>query len=310
MTEMKFTKVAELGAGVMGAQIAVHLINARVLVVLFDLAEASGNKKLVIWMPDGLFAAGFSLKMLLDLCVKEEPQAVEIGLPALQQLSFRLRYALGSHCEITLYCTHRAPALKCQMGLVEFKRGVTSAGGGLAYQAQRAAENTRIAYRGQMLDALRLLPGIAASFSQVIAAATKGSVFEAKKMRYASSDDMVVSNKDELPCVAIQQAKTMAASVYRALPMRPSTAGDAALKKSLQALLEEGRNAGKYSEYEMVIDLALAGVLSCASVAGDTWVSKAFLLDMECVAFIALLAETRTQELIEGMVKTGQPVRT
>lgn len=145
MTEMKFTKVAVLGAGVMGAQIAVHLINARVVVVLFDLAEASGNRKLVIWMPDGLFAAGFGLKMLLDLCVKEEPQAVEIGLPALQQLSFRLRYAL-------------------------------------------------------------------------------------------------------------------------------------------------------------------AVVLSCGSVADDTWESKAFLLDMECVAFIAPLAETRTQEHIEGMVRTGQPV--
>ena len=36
-------KAAVLGAGVMGAQIAAHLANANVPVVLFDLATRDGN---------------------------------------------------------------------------------------------------------------------------------------------------------------------------------------------------------------------------------------------------------------------------
>ena len=44
MSTIRIRKVAVLGAGVMGAQIAAHLINARVPVVLFDLPSADGKK--------------------------------------------------------------------------------------------------------------------------------------------------------------------------------------------------------------------------------------------------------------------------
>jgi len=45
MKKMMIRKVAVLGAGVMGAQIAAHCINARVPVVLFDLADAKSGDK-------------------------------------------------------------------------------------------------------------------------------------------------------------------------------------------------------------------------------------------------------------------------
>ncbi|MFH4355405.1 MAG: 3-hydroxyacyl-CoA dehydrogenase/enoyl-CoA hydratase family protein [Neisseriaceae bacterium] len=41
-------KVAVLGAGVMGAQIAGHLANAKIEVILFDLPSASGSKNLIV----------------------------------------------------------------------------------------------------------------------------------------------------------------------------------------------------------------------------------------------------------------------
>ncbi len=44
MTHLIICKVAVLGAGVMGAQIAAHLINARVPVILFDLPATDGPK--------------------------------------------------------------------------------------------------------------------------------------------------------------------------------------------------------------------------------------------------------------------------
>ncbi|QRN40744.1 MAG: 3-hydroxyacyl-CoA dehydrogenase [Neisseriaceae bacterium] len=50
MTKKKFVvrKVAVLGAGVMGAQIAGHLANAKVKTVLFDLASKKGSKNLIV----------------------------------------------------------------------------------------------------------------------------------------------------------------------------------------------------------------------------------------------------------------------
>ena len=41
-------KVAVLGAGVMGAQIAAHLVNVKVPVVLFDLAAKEGPKNGIV----------------------------------------------------------------------------------------------------------------------------------------------------------------------------------------------------------------------------------------------------------------------
>ncbi|MGL4767436.1 MAG: 3-hydroxyacyl-CoA dehydrogenase/enoyl-CoA hydratase family protein [Formosimonas sp.] len=48
MNHLVIRKVAVLGAGVMGAQIAAHLVNAKVPVVLFDLAAPTGDKNAVV----------------------------------------------------------------------------------------------------------------------------------------------------------------------------------------------------------------------------------------------------------------------
>ncbi len=47
MTRFIVRRVAVLGAGVMGAQIAAHCVNARVPVVLFDLPDKSGDKNAI-----------------------------------------------------------------------------------------------------------------------------------------------------------------------------------------------------------------------------------------------------------------------
>ena len=48
MNRFNVRKVAVLGAGVMGAQIAAHLVNCRVPVVLFDLATKEGPKSGIV----------------------------------------------------------------------------------------------------------------------------------------------------------------------------------------------------------------------------------------------------------------------
>lgn len=53
MSQAKFNvrRVAVLGAGVMGAQIAAHLVNASVPTVLFDLASPTGDKSAIAKKP-------------------------------------------------------------------------------------------------------------------------------------------------------------------------------------------------------------------------------------------------------------------
>ena len=48
MSNLIIRKVAVLGAGVMGAQIAAHLVNAKVPVILFDLPAKEGAKNGIV----------------------------------------------------------------------------------------------------------------------------------------------------------------------------------------------------------------------------------------------------------------------
>ncbi|MCU0942801.1 MAG: 3-hydroxyacyl-CoA dehydrogenase NAD-binding domain-containing protein, partial [Hydrogenophaga sp.] len=48
MNRFNVRKVAVLGAGVMGAQIAAHLVNVKVPVVLFDLPAKDGHKNGIV----------------------------------------------------------------------------------------------------------------------------------------------------------------------------------------------------------------------------------------------------------------------
>ncbi|MCE2944649.1 MAG: 3-hydroxyacyl-CoA dehydrogenase NAD-binding domain-containing protein, partial [Xanthomonadaceae bacterium] len=48
MSQLRIRKVAVLGAGVMGAQIAAHLVNADVDTLLFDLPAKEGDKNGIV----------------------------------------------------------------------------------------------------------------------------------------------------------------------------------------------------------------------------------------------------------------------
>ena len=48
MNRFPVRKVAVLGAGVMGAQIAAHLVNNKIAVVLFDLPAKEGPKSGIV----------------------------------------------------------------------------------------------------------------------------------------------------------------------------------------------------------------------------------------------------------------------
>src|SRR6266700_2169358 len=74
MKPMAIKKVAVLGAGVMGAQIAAHCVNARVPVILFDLADGQSADRngIVLRAIDNLGRLSPA-----PLSVKEDAQFIE-----------------------------------------------------------------------------------------------------------------------------------------------------------------------------------------------------------------------------------------
>ena len=91
MSRFNVKKVAVLGAGVMGAQIAAHLVNVKVPVVLFDLAAKEGLKNGVVTKAiDGL-------KKL-----KPSPLGVAADADLIQQANYEENMELLRECDLVI----------------------------------------------------------------------------------------------------------------------------------------------------------------------------------------------------------------
>jgi 3-hydroxyacyl-CoA dehydrogenase len=67
---------------------------------------------------------------------------------------------------------------------------------------------------------------------------------------------------------------------------------------------------GQYiTDYDAVVGEKLAYVLSGGRLTGEQTVSEQYLLDLEREAFLSLCGQKKTQERMQGMLKTGKPVR-
>ena len=91
MSRFQVRKVAVLGAGVMGAQIAAHLVNCRVPVVLFDLPAREGPK------------SGIALKAIDNLKkLKPAPLGVAEDAALIQPANYEEHLALLGECDLVI----------------------------------------------------------------------------------------------------------------------------------------------------------------------------------------------------------------
>jgi 3-hydroxyacyl-CoA dehydrogenase len=91
MNRFNIRKVAVLGAGVMGAQIAAHLVNCRVPVILFDLAAKDGPKN------------GIALKAIDGLKkLKPAPLGVPEGAALIQPANYDEHLAWLGECDLVI----------------------------------------------------------------------------------------------------------------------------------------------------------------------------------------------------------------
>jgi 3-hydroxyacyl-CoA dehydrogenase len=272
-------------------------------------------KGLVIWSPDDMFSAGADLQAMLPAFMVGGTQGIEGAEAEMQQAMLKLRYsntpvvsairglALGGGCELALYSSKRVAAMESYIGLVEVGVGLVPGAGGLTYIARRAAENAA-ASTGK-----DLLPFLTEGFTSAAMAKVGTSALESRKLGYLQDSDVIVAHKDELLFVAINEARALWASGYRAPHKRlfpvAGRSGIATIKGSLVNM----RDGGFISAHDFHIASLIAEVVCGGQVDAGTLVSEDYLMTLERKAFGSLLTHPKTQERIMGMMSTGKPVR-
>jgi 3-hydroxyacyl-CoA dehydrogenase len=135
------------------------------------------------------------------------------------------------------------------------------------------------------------------------------SALESRKLGYLLDSDVVVPHKDELLFVAINEAKAMFNSGYRAPHKRlipvAGRSGVATIKGSLVNM----RDGGFISAHDFHIAGLIANVVCGGDVDPGSLVTEEYLMTLERQAFCSLLTNPKTQERIMGMMSTGKPVR-
>jgi 3-hydroxyacyl-CoA dehydrogenase len=294
-----------------------HAIGPNVIAGLLQgvaLAEDK-YKGMVIWSNDEVFSAGADLQAMLPAFMTGGVKAIAQAELEMQQAMLKLRYAnvpvvsavrglaLGGGCELAAYTAKRVVAMESYIGLVEVGVGLVPGGGGLAYVARRAAENAALS------TGKDLLPFLTEGFTAAAMAKVGTSAHESRKLGYLLDSDVIVPHKDELLFVALNEARAMFDSGYRApLKRQFPVAGRSGLA-TIKGSLVNMRDGGFISAYDYFIGCQIAWVVCGGDVDAGSLVDEEYLMTLERQAFGTLLGNPKTQERIMGMMSTGKPVR-
>ena len=279
-----------------------------------DLAEKS-YKGLVIWSNDEMFSAGADLQAMLPAFMMAGVSAVEGAEAEMQNVMLKLRYAavpvvsavrglaLGGGCEMAVYSAKRVAAMESYIGLVEVGVGLVPGAGGLTYIARRAAENAATS------TGKDILPFLTEGFTAAAMAKVGTSAIESRKIGYLLDSDVIVPHKDELLFVALNEARSLFNSGYRAPHKRPFPVVGRSGLATIKGQLVNMRDGGFISAHDFHIASLIANVVCGGDVDAGSLVTEEYLMTLERKAFCSLLEHPKTQERIMGMMSTGKPVR-
>ena len=279
-----------------------------------ELAEER-YKGLVIWSNDEMFSAGADLQAMLPAFMAGGVNMIEAIEAELQDVMLKLRYAavpvvsavrglaLGGGCELAVYSARRVAAIESYIGLVEVGVGLVPGAGGLTYIARRAAENTATSTNKDVLAFLT------EGFTAAAMARVGTSAIESRKLGYLLDSDIIVPNRDELLFIAINEARAMFDSGYRAPLRRPFPVAGRNGIATITGQLVNMRDGGFISAHDFHIAGLIAQVVCGGDVDAGTMVTEEYLMTLERKAFCSLLEHPKTQERIMGMMSTGKPLR-
>jgi len=297
------TKMHALGVGVIAG-----------LLRGLEIAEQR-QQGLVIWAAGEVFSAGADLQAMLPAFQAGNLAAIDQMQVQMQAVMLRLRYAnvpvvsavqglaLGGGCELLLHSSRRVAAVESYVGLVEMGVGLVPGAGGLSAIARRAAENAALS------TSRDLMPFLSAGFTAAATAKVSTSAHEARSLGYLRDSDVIVAHRDELLFVAINEAKAMQASGYRAPLKRTFPVAGRSGVATFKGSLVNMRDGGFISAHDYAIASWMAEVVCGGEVEAGTLVTEDYLMALERKAFGALLRDPKTQERVMGMMTTGKPVR-
>jgi 3-hydroxyacyl-CoA dehydrogenase len=271
---------------------------------------------LVIGSEGRNFCVGANLGEVAQAVQNGKLDEVGASIEALQKLLMGFRFApkpvvaaprgqtLGGGLEICLHADRIVAAGETYMGLVEAGVGLIPAGGGTKEMVRRLVSRPM----GSAPDT-PALPFLNVAFETIAMAKVSASAVEARGLGFLDEDDRIVMNADHLISTAKREVLDLADGY--APPERDGNvyASGASARSALVMgirTLQWGRYA---SEYDGVIAGHTAKILTGGDLTLPQWVSEEYLLGLEKQAFLELLQNDKTLERIEGMLKTGKPVR-
>jgi 3-hydroxyacyl-CoA dehydrogenase len=263
-------------------------------------------------------AGGGGLGDIVNAAAGNVPRIADV-VAKFQQVSQRLRYSqvptiaavdgltLGGGCEFSMHCSRIVATLESYIGLVEVGVGLLPAGGGTKEMAMRAAHEAQRFANENRTD---VFPFLRKYFQGIAMGEVAKSAEMAREMGYLRQSDRIVLNRFELLHIAKEEARALNSSAYRP-PLHnrqiqvAGRTGIATFKAAMVNMLE-----GRFiSEHDYQIGCRVAETICGGDVDAGSFVDEDWLLDLERKNFLELIAQEKTQERIEYMLKNGKPLR-
>ncbi len=272
-------------------------------------------KGLVIANEGANFSAGANVAMIFMLAIEQDYDEVDMAIRLFQNTMMRARYSavpvvtaphaltLGGACELSLHSDKVCAAAETYIGLVELGVGLIPGGGGTKEFTLRAAD--------EMHEDEPETITLKNRFLNIATAKVATSAFEGYDLGILrKGHDEVSMNQGR----RIADAKKSVIEIFDAGYTQPVQRSDIkVLGRSALGALYAGINGMKVANYATEHDGLVAKKLAYVMCGGDlsepTLVTEQYLLDLEREAFLSLTGEKKTLERIQGVLKTGKPVR-
>ncbi len=271
---------------------------------------------LVIGSEGRNFCVGANLGEVAQAIQNGKLDEVGKSIEALQKLLMGFRFApkpvvaaprgqtLGGGLEICLHSDRIAAAGEVYMGLVEAGVGLIPAGGGTKEMARRLVSRPM-----SIAPDTPALPFLQKAFETIAMAKVSASAVEARGLGFLDEDDRIVMNADHLISAAKREVLDLADG-YAPPERNGNVYASGASARSALVMGIRSLQWGRYaSDYDGVIAGHTAKILTGGNLTLPQWVSEEYLLGLEKEAFLELLENEKTHERIEGMLKSGKPVR-
>lgn len=298
-----FTKMGSMGGDVLsGIQTAI------------DKAEKE-FRGLVIANEGANFSAGANVGMIFMLAIDQEYDELDMAIRLFQNTMMRARYssvpvvvaphglALGGACELSLHSDKCCPAAETYTGLVELGVGLIPGGGGTKEFVLRASD--------EMHEDEPETITLKNRFLTIATAKVATSAHEGFSIGvYRKGLDEIVMNQGRRIAEAKRSVIELSDSGYTMPVQRKDikVLGQSALG-ALYSGIHAMKTANYATEHDALVAKKLAYVMCGGDLSEQTLVTEQYLLDLEREAFLSLCGEKKTLERIQGVLKSGKPVR-